>query len=134
VPPIETCVIPIILLADNIFVEGLVMRVLQRDIRQPFKLANVTVADDLNFRLVRDSLEVRVEDRPFCVERFSVAIAGCKRIEETRYFILRFWRKCVLVFEEDDLVVVEGGFYDFRVGGGEVFEVRIVKFGAEVVG
>ena len=42
--------------------EGLVMRMLEPDVRQAFVLLDKAVADDLDGRLVRASFEVWVED------------------------------------------------------------------------
>lgn len=132
VPAVETRKLPIHILRDGSFVESRMMRMLQGDVLQPFKLLHRPVSNDLHLWLMRDSLQVGMEDGFFLA--FAVAVGLHGGVEEASKFVLRFGGEGLLVLEEDDLVFVEGATNYFEVGLGEVLEVGVVDFGAEVVG
>ena len=48
-----------------------------------------------------------MEDAAFCVEGLAVAVAVGGGVEAVGQFVLCFGGETVLVFEEDDLVLVE---------------------------
>lgn len=113
--------------------EGLVVRMLERDVLQAFEFSNVTVTNDLDLRLVRDGLEIRVQNGAFGVEGLAVAIAGRRWVKEAGDFVLGFWCEGLLVLEEDDLVLVESFLDYFGIGGARVLEIGSTKLSAEVV-
>lgn len=104
----------------------------QRDVLQPFEFCDGAVADDLYLGLVRDGFEIWVQDG----FRLSLAMAvGFDRgVEHLRQVVLGSGGEGLLVFEEHELVLVEGFLDDFEVGLGEVFKIGAVDFGAEVDG
>ena len=94
----------------------------------------MAVADDLDLGLVRDCFEVWVQDGALGGEGGGVAVGGGEGVEELGYVVLGAGGEGGLVFEEEDLVGVEGGLDDFFVGGGQRVEVGIVDLGADGVG
>jgi hypothetical protein len=91
VPSIEAGEVQIILLGDDALVEGLVVRVLELDVLEALILGHETVADDLYLRLVRDGLQVRVQDTALSIQRLAMPIAGSLRIEALSELELSFW-------------------------------------------
>jgi len=71
-------------------VELLVVRVNKLDTLQAFVLGDETVADNLDFRLVGYGFQVWVEDAPFGVEGFAVAVTGRAGIEALGQLVLGF--------------------------------------------
>ena len=57
------------------FVKLPMMRMHEFDVLEAFIFRHEAVADDLYFGLVRDGLQIWVEDAAFCVEGFAVAVA-----------------------------------------------------------
>ncbi len=76
VPSVESRKVKIILLRYNRFVKRFVVRMLERDVLQSFVLIVVAVSNDLNLWLVRDGLEIWVEDGTLGIQRLSVTIAA----------------------------------------------------------
>ena len=56
---------------------------------------------------MRDGFQIRVEDAAFCVEGFAVAVAVGGGVEAVRQFVLGFWGETMLIFEENDLMLVK---------------------------
>jgi len=83
-----------------------VVRVLELDILKAFIGGNETIADDLNLRLVRDGLEIWVENATLCVEGLAMTVACSFGIEALGKLELSLWGDVALVFEDYDLVVV----------------------------
>lgn len=73
-PSVESGKVQVVLFRDDRGVEGLVVRVSQLDILQPFVVLDEAVSNHLNLWLVWDRLEVGMQDGSFCVERLSVAV------------------------------------------------------------
>lgn len=130
VPAVKARYVSVVLVRDRVGVEGFVVRVLERDILQPLKLVHVPVPDHLDLRLVRNSLQIRVQDGLFGVESFAVAVAGYGWVEHAREFILGFGREVLLAFEQQDLVGVESAPDGVEVCLVEVLEVCVADFGA----
>lgn len=107
-PPIEARVIQIIFRGDARSMEGLVMRMLQADVAQTFVFSNRAVADDLDLGLMRDGLQIRVEDAALGIEGLSVTVGGCRRVESTDELVLGCWGDVLLILEDEDLVGEEG--------------------------
>ena len=76
VPAVEARVGEVVLWGNWVLVEFLVVGVHEGDIGKAFVLGDVAVANDLDFRLVGDGFEVRVQDAAFGVESFAMAVAG----------------------------------------------------------
>lgn len=89
------------------FVKLPMVRMHEFDVFQAFIFRHESVADDLHFRLVRDGFQIWVQDAAFCVEGFAVAVALGGGVETVGQFVLGFGGEALLVFEEDDLVLVE---------------------------
>jgi hypothetical protein len=66
--------------------------------------------------LVRDGLQVGVEDAAFGVDRLAVAIVVGFRVEAPGEFVLGLWGDFALVFEHHDVVVIQ-----CVADGGELF-------------
>lgn len=66
-PAVEPGKVMIILLRDRVSMEGPVVRVFQLDVGQAFVRVDQPVADYLYLRLVRNGLQVWVEDASFAV-------------------------------------------------------------------
>ena len=109
VPAVEARVVTVVGVRDGGCVEGAVVRVAELDVGQAFVRGDEAVADDLNLGLVRDGLEVRVEDGPLGVEGYAVAIGGRRGIEPVGELELRLGRGVELVLEDYHLVGEEGG-------------------------
>jgi hypothetical protein len=67
-------------------------------------------------RLVRDCLEIRVEDGALGIKSFSMSVARSLRIEALSQLELGLGCNMALVLEDDDLVVVERVLNDFEIG------------------
>lgn len=74
VPSVKPGEVQIVLFRYSRGVEGFVVWVSQLDILQPFVLLYEAISNDLDLWLVRDRLEVRMQDGSFCVERLPVAV------------------------------------------------------------
>jgi hypothetical protein len=81
VPAIKTREIEIISLGDTGLVEGLVVRVLQRDVFESFIALDESISNHLNLRLVWDRLKIRVQDGAFGVDGFAVPVGLGGRVE-----------------------------------------------------
>lgn len=68
----------------------------------------MTIADDLHFRLVRDGLEIWVEDTSLRIKGFAVSVALGLGIESSGQFILCFRGAARLALEDDYLGLVKG--------------------------
>jgi hypothetical protein len=98
-------------------VEGPVVRVAQTHVREALVRGHEAVADDLDLRLVRHRLEVRVQDGALRVDRLAVAVArGGSRVEALRELVLGLGRGVRLVLEDEHLVGEEGVAEDGEVG------------------
>ena len=81
----------------------------------------MAVADDLDFRLVRDRLEVWVEDAAFGVEGLAVAVAGGGGgVEAVGELILGFGGARGLVLEDHNI-----GFVECVADQGEVIVCEV---------
>ena len=83
------------------------MGVFEGEVGETFILGNVTVADDLDFGLVRDRFQVWVEDGAFGIEGLAVAVAFGGRVEALGELTLGFWGAVRLVLENDYGMTVE---------------------------
>jgi hypothetical protein len=116
VPAVEARVVAVVGFRDGGCVEGAVVWVAQADVGQAFVRGDEAVADNLDLGLVRDGLQVRVEDGPLGVEGCAVAVRGRRGIEPVGELELRLWRDVELVLEDDDLVGEQGGADHVEVG------------------
>jgi hypothetical protein len=82
VPAVEARVVAIVFGADGGVVEGAVVWVLQRNFLEALVLGDGPVADDLDFGLVGDCFEVRVQDRAFGIEGLAVPVAAGGGVKE----------------------------------------------------
>lgn len=105
-PAIEARMSQIVFFRDRVLVKRLMVRVLELNVFESLILRNKAVADDLDLRLMRDRLEVRVQDTFFGVERLAVTVAACCRVKSLRQLILSLGRAISLIFENDDGVLV----------------------------
>lgn len=80
-PSIEPSEVEILLRWNGRLVEDLVMGVLQCDVLQTLVLIVEPVSNGLHLWLVRDRLEIGVEDGALCVESLAVAVAVGGRVE-----------------------------------------------------
>ena len=87
------------------------------DILQTFILFYKTVTDNLDLRLMRNGLEIRMKNRALCIDSLPMTVRACSfRIETLSDFVLSFGRDVTLVFEDEDLMGEEG-FTDYvKVG------------------
>jgi hypothetical protein len=97
-------------------VEGRMVRVAQRDVGQTFVFGNEAVADDLDLRLMRDCLEVGMQDGTLGVQSLAMAVAGRSRVEEVGEAELGSRGDVALALEEQDLVREEGSADRLEVG------------------
>ena len=107
-PAVEARMRQVILLGDRVLVEFPVMRVDEFDVLEALILGYETVADDLYFRLVGDSFEIRMKNAPFGVESLAVAVTLGWGIESSGEFILGFRRAARLALQDDDVRLVKG--------------------------
>lgn len=97
--------------------ERAMMRMTQTEILQTLIRWDEAVADDLNLGLVRDGLEVRMQDGALRVDGLAVAVrGGSGRVEALRELVLRLGRRVGLVLYDEDLVGEEGVMEDSKVG------------------
>ena len=104
-PAIEARMSQIVFFGDWVLVESLVVRVLELDVCKSLVLRNKAIADDLDLRLVRDSLEVGVQDTVFGVERLAMTVAARCWVKSLRQLILSLGCATGLIFENDDGVL-----------------------------
>jgi len=64
-----------------------------------------TVADDLDLWLMRDCLQIRVEDGSLSVERLAMSVGVCSGIEALCDVELSFWGHMRLILEDKNLMV-----------------------------
>lgn len=83
------------------------VRVDELDVLQAFVFGDEAIADDLDFGLVRYSLQVWVKDAAFGVESSAMAVAGSGGVEALGQFVLGFGGQPGLIFDDDDVVSVE---------------------------
>ena len=107
-PAVEAGVGEVVLSGNGVLVELLVVRVDEGEVGEAFVFGDEAVADDLDFGLVGDGLEVWVQDAAFGVEGLAVAVADGGGIEAVREVVLGFGGAGGLVFEDDDVLFVEG--------------------------
>lgn len=107
VPAVEARVGQVVGFGDGVLVKGLVVGVLEGEVFQAFVLVEVTVADDLDFGLVRHGFEIRVQYAALCVQCLAMAIAFGGGVEAVGEFVLRFWGALGLVLEDHYMILVE---------------------------
>ncbi len=107
-PAIEARMRQIVFFRDWVLVERLVVRMLEFDVFQSLILRDKTIADDLHLRLMRDCLEVWMQDALFGIKRLAVAVAARGRVESLGQLILSLRCATTLIFENDDGMLVEG--------------------------
>ncbi len=73
-PTVETCKVEVLVLWNDSLMERAVMRMLERDVLQALVLWDEAVANYLHLRLVRDCLEIRMQNRSFCIEGLPMAV------------------------------------------------------------
>jgi len=100
VPAVEAREGQVVLGRDARGVERCVVRVAERDVGQALVFGNEAVADDLDLRLVRDCLEVGVQDGAFGVQGLAMAVTSCCWVEEVCEVELGGRRDVALVLEE----------------------------------
>ena len=106
-PAVEAGVGQVVRWRDGVFVESPVMGMLEFDVTETFILGNVAVADDLNFRLVWDGLQIRVQDAAFGVEGFAMPVTLGLWVKTPGELILGLWRAIGLAFEDDYLALIQ---------------------------
>ena len=106
-PAVESGKVMIVLLRDRVSMKGPVVRMFQLDVHQAFVRVNQPVSNDLDLWLVRNGLQVWVEDAPFAVLGFSMAVGGGGRVEALGEGVLGFGGEVELVFDDEDEVFVE---------------------------
>lgn len=117
VPPVEAGKVKVLLGGDDGGVKGLVVGMPQLDVPQTLVVLDEAVADDLDLGLMRDRLEVRVEDGPLGVQRLAVAVrARGLGVESLGDLVLRPGGDVALVPEDEDLVGEQGLTDDVKVG------------------
>ena len=90
VPTVIARVGEVVLWGNGVFVEGLVVGVDEGDVLETFVQGDEAVADDLHLGLVRDGLQVGVEDAAFGIQGFAVAVAVGGGVEALRELVLGF--------------------------------------------
>lgn len=104
-PSVEPGKVQILLIWDSGGMECAMVRMSELNVLQSFVLLNKAISNDLDLGLMRDGLEIRVEDRALCVNGLSMAIrARSFRIEALGNIILGLGGKMVLVLEDENLV------------------------------
>ena len=73
-----------------------------------------------------------MEDRTFGVKGFAVAVTGSGGVEEIVESELLRWSHSRLIFNQDDLVIVDGIANNFKVVGSDIGEIDVAKFGSKV--
>lgn len=107
-PSVEPGEVQILLIRDSGGVECAMVRMSELNVLQSFILLNEAISNDLDLRLMRDGLEIRMEDRALGVNGLSMAIrARSFRIEALGDLILGLGGKVVLVLEDENLVSEE---------------------------
>lgn len=117
-PPVEPRKIQIILLGNDTVMEGPMVGMTELDVGQTFIGRYKTITDDLNLRLVRNGLQIRMEDAGLRVgRRGTMAVGGCGGgIEALGKLILSVGGGMSLVLQDEDLVSVESFLKDGEVG------------------
>ena len=67
----------------------------------------MAITNDLDFWLMGHSLQVRMENAAFGIERFAVSIALSRRIEALSQLILCSWGTAGLVLEDHDVRLID---------------------------
>jgi len=108
-PPVEPGIIQVILIGDGCLVESTVVRMAQLNIFQAFVGGNETIPDDLDLGLVRDGLQIRVENRTLGIKGLAMAVRALGLwVEALRNFILGLGRNVALVPQDEHLMCEQG--------------------------
>ena len=105
-PAVEAGVCKVILFGDGVFVKGLVMGMDQGDVLETFVRRDEPVPIDLHLGLVRDCLQVWMEDAAFSIEGFAMAVSLGGGVEALRELILGLGGYTSLAFEDDYMFAV----------------------------
>lgn len=117
VPPVEAGKVKVLLWRDDSRVKGLVMGMSQLDVLQTLVVLDEAIANDLDLGLMRDRLEVWVENGSLGVQRLAMTIrARSFGVESLGDLILRLGREVALVLEDKDLMGEQGLTDDVKVG------------------
>ncbi len=109
VPAVETREVQILVIRNGRGMERPVVRVSQLEVRKPLVGGHPSVPDDLHLGLVRDGLQIRVQDAPFRIDRLAVPVGGAGRgIKALRQLELGLRRDVSLVLEHEHLVREQG--------------------------
>jgi len=96
-------------------VKGLVVGMLELKVFQSFVVRYEAIADHLDFWLVRNGFQIRVEDAALCVDGLAVTVALGGWVKAEGEFILSFWGAIGIVFQDHNLFLVEGVSYEVEV-------------------
>jgi len=132
VPSVESSRCQILHIRNSFLVKLLVVWVDKCDVLQSLVLLVKPIPNDLNLWLMRNRLEVGMEDGSLSIESLAVAVAVGGGVESLGEFVLSFGGETLLVLQDDDVRIVQGVADDLEVCFREVFEVDIIDFDAEV--
>ena len=116
VPAVEAGVVKILLVGDDRGVESTVVGVAKLDVLEALILGDEAVANDLDLRLVRDGLQVGVQNGLLGIECLAVAVRVAGRIKALGELELLLRRDVTLVGEDEDLVLEQGVADGVKVG------------------
>ena len=115
-PPVVAGEVQVVLVRNGGGVECAVVRMSELDVLQSLILRHKTIANDLDLRLVRNGLQVRVQDATLGIESLSMAIGVGLGIEALSELELRLGRDMSLVLEDKNLIVEESITDHIKVG------------------
>jgi len=115
VPAVEASMSQVVRLRDRVLVKGLVVGMLEPEVLQSFVVGYEAIADNLDFWLVRNGFQIRVENAALCVDGLAVTVAFGGWVKAEGEFILSFWGAAGLVLQDHNLFLVEGVSYEIEV-------------------
>jgi hypothetical protein len=116
VPAIVARKIKIVLVWNLGLVESAVMWMAETDVLEAFIALDETVANDLDLRLVRNGLQVRVQNGTLGVQSLPMAVRGSGGIKAVGEMELGLGSDMALVGKVENLVLEQGLSDDIKVG------------------
>jgi hypothetical protein len=94
-----------------------VVRVPELDVLQTLVGRHKAVSNDLDLGLMRNRLQIRVQDRAFCIQSLAVAIVGSGfRVKSLGEAVLGLGRDVRLIPDDENLMPEQSITKDIKVG------------------
>ncbi|CAG9936837.1 unnamed protein product [Clonostachys rosea f. rosea IK726] len=117
VPAVEPGEVEVLCVWNCSVMECPVVRVPELDVLQTLVGRHKAVSNDLDLGLMRNRLQIRVQDRAFCIQSLAVAIVGSGfRVKSLGEAVLGLGRDVRLVPDDENLMSEQSITKDIKVG------------------